>query len=173
MINMRKIYLPICLMIAMTLFFSDRGNAESFDVRFEMKSIEDKFAINTFPFVWVFRNLNIGYAGCLISLSAVYGDIEFTSRMNSDIVSDIEIYNFDNIKIEMQKIWDDILDKEISVYTNARCENIMMISMVNIGCFGGFQGQNNHLACPYNFKMEDQFVGILYDSEEKANKDDR
>ena len=53
-------------------------------------------------------------------------------------------------------------DKFISVYTNTKCDSIMKLSFLKIRCFRGFELQFSHLTCPYQFKVEEYFVAMIY-----------
>ena len=137
-------------------------HAQNLVVSFNAIKIEDKYAINSMPFILLFKYLNFGYAGCLISFSVTYDDnIISNAKSNPNIVAEVGLFDFESQMIEIVRIFDDIDDMYISVYTNTKCDNIMKASFLKIGCFGGWKGQFAHLSCPYQFKKEEHFVAMI------------
>ena len=160
---MHKNFTLLVFVVLISVLSHEKSYAQNFVVRFYPNKIEDKFAINSFPFVSLFKYLDFGYAGCLISFTVTY-DKKYIieEKSNPNIYAEVGLFDFQSKKIEVIRIYDDIDDKFISVYTNTKCNSIMKLSFLKIRCFRGFERQFSHLACPYQFKVEEYFVAMIY-----------
>ena len=165
-------YLKLLVFVLTSMALSrENVYAQEFSVSFNATNVEDKYAINSMPLVLLFKYLDFGYAGCLISFSVTYDEnIVINEKTNPNIVAEVGLFDFTSRKIEIIRIFDDINDKYVSVYTNTKCNNIMKISFLKVGCFGGWKNQFSHLSCPYKFKKEEYFVATIYSGSAQIEK---
>ncbi len=125
--------------------------ADALGISFDLRYVEDKYAINLPGFRDVFRFFDIGYAGCSIGLAvrAGAGTGKPGQNMKIEVAFSIELKPG---RAPFAKKAVSSLDRaDLVLYLNNRCSEIRRIRITKAACFNGLKGELAELACPYHF----------------------